>query len=167
DRRQRPVLLRNDGGKFKQAVTTKWPYLGDPHNARGAAFGDLNNDGKIDVVVSHLNEPVVVLRNVAATEGRHWVGLRLFGEKGADVAGARVVIETAGGKQTRFVKGGASYASTNDPRLHFGLGADSKIDKATVYWPSGKVQELGGLEPDAYWELTEGADKPKKAEVKM
>jgi hypothetical protein len=166
DRRQRPVLLRNDGGKFKPAVSTGWAYLGEAHNARGAAFGDLDNDGKLDVVVSHLNEPVVVLKNVAPTTGRHWVGLRLLGEKGADLVGARVVLETASGRQTRFVKGGASYGSTNDPRLHFGLGADTKITKATVYWPSGKVQEVAGLEPDSYWELTEGADKPKKTEPK-
>ncbi len=166
DRRQRPVLLRNENGKFKHLPSKGWPYLGDVHNARGAAFGDLDNDGKIDLVVSHLNEPVVLLRNVAPAEGRHWVGLRLLGEKGADVVGARVVLETAAGKQTRFVKGGASYASTNDPRLHFGLNTETKLTRVTVYWPSGKVQEVTGLEADAYWELTEGADKPKKAEVK-
>jgi hypothetical protein len=77
------------------------------------------------------------------------------------------VIETAGGRQTRFVKGGASFASTNDPRLHFGLGADAKIEKATVYWPSGKVQDLAGLEPDAYWEIAEGEAKPKRSGPRM
>jgi hypothetical protein len=91
--------------------------------------------------------------------------VRLTGTNGADVVGARVVIETAGGRQTRFAKGGGSYASTNDPRLHFGLGADTKITKATVYWPSGKVQEVSGLEPNAYWDITEGKDA-KKVEVK-
>jgi enediyne biosynthesis protein E4 len=163
DRRQRPVLLRNEGGKFKQAVSTGWAYIGDPHNARGAAFGDLDNDGKVDVVVSHLNEPVVVLRNVAPTTGRNWVGVRLLREKGADVVGARVVVESAGGRQTRFAKGGGSYGSTNDARLHFGLGGDAKIDKVTVYWPSGKTQEVAGLEPGAYWDVTEGAAAPKRA----
>ena len=163
DRRQKPMLLRNDGGKFKPAVSTGWAYMSEPHNARGAAFGDLDNDGKIDVVVSHLNEPVVVLKNIAATDGRHWVGVRLIGDKGADVVGARVVIETAGGRQTRFAKGGGSYGSTSDPRHVFGLGTDAKIDKATVYWPSGKVQEVTGLEPGAYWEVTEGQEKPKRA----
>lgn len=162
DRRQKPVLLRNQKGMFKAAATAGWPYLADPHNARGAAFGDLDNDGKPDAVLSHLNEPVVVLRNVAPADGRHWVGLRLYGEKGADVTGARVVLESAGGKQTRFVKGGASYACTNDPRLHFGLAADARIDKVTVYWPSGKVQEAPGIEPDAYWELTEGEAAPRR-----
>ncbi|QJX00660.1 hypothetical protein FTUN_8292 [Frigoriglobus tundricola] len=162
DRRQKPTLLRNENGRFKPAVTRGWPYLSEPHNARGAAFGDLDNDGKVDVVVSHLNEPVVVLRNVADTTGRHWVGVRLLGEKGADIVGARVVIETAGGRQTRFAKGGGSYGSTSDPRLVFGLNTDTKINKATVYWPSGKVQEVTGLDPDAYWDVTEGQEKPKR-----
>jgi hypothetical protein len=166
DRRQRPVLLQNQSGKFKPAVSTEWEYIGQPHNARGAAFGDLDNDGKLDVVVSHLNEPVIVLKNIAPTTGRNWVGLRLLGQKGADVVGSRVVLESAGGRQTRFVKGGASYGSTRDPRLHFGLGADTKIDKVTVYWPSGKSQELTGLAPGAYWELTEGETKPRRAGAK-
>jgi hypothetical protein len=163
DRRQNPVLLRNDGGKFRQVLTRGWPYFGEPHNARGAAFGDLDNDGKIDVVVSHLNEPVAILRNIAPTEGKHWLGVRLTGQKGADVVGARVVIETSGGRQTRFVKGGGSYASTNDPRLHFGLGNEATISKAIVYWPSGGVQQVEGLESDAYWEVHEGEAKPRRA----
>jgi hypothetical protein len=163
DRRQKPVLLRNEGGKFRPAVSAGWPYVGDPHNARGAAFGDLDNRGRIDIVVSHLNEPVVVLRNVADAAGRHWVGVRLLRPNGADVVGARVVVESAGGRQTRFAKGGGSYGSTNDPRLHFGLGTDTRIDKATVYWPDGKVQQVAGLEPDAYWDVTEGEAAPKRA----
>ncbi len=162
DRRQKPVLLRNQQGKFKQARSENWPYFKDPHNARGLAFGDLDNDGKVDVVVSHLNEPVVVLRNVVSTEGRHWVGVRLLGKDHADVVGARVVLESAGGKQTKFAKGGGSYGSTNDPRLLFGLGGDAKIDKVTVYWPSGKVQEVAGITPDAYWQVSEGEATPKK-----
>jgi hypothetical protein len=166
DRRQKPVLLRNTNGKFKTVASGDWPYLKEPHNARGLAIGDLDNDGKPDVVISHLNEPVVLLRNIAPAPGRHWVGFRLSREKAADIVGARVVIETAGGRQTRFAKGGGSFASSNDPRLHFGLGTDAKISKVTVYWPSGKVQEFADVEPDAYWDLTEGEAKPKRAGAK-
>jgi hypothetical protein len=162
DRRQKPVLLHNNRGKFKVAASSGWPYLRDPHNARGLAFGDLDNDGKPDAVVSHLNEPVAVLRNVAPTDERHWVGVQLVGEKHADAIGARVVVETAGGKQTKFARGGGSYASTNDPRLLFGLGADATIEKVTVYWPSGKMQEVAGLAPDAYWSVTEGEATPRR-----
>jgi len=161
DRRQRPVLARNTDGKLKPLASRGWNYFGDPHNARGAAFGDLDNDGRIDVIVSHLNEPVAVLRNVSPTENRNWIGFRLIGAKGADVVGARVVLETAGGKQTKFQQGGASYASTNDPRLLFGTGADAKIAKATVYWPSGKSQELADLQPGAYYDVPEG-EVPKR-----
>jgi hypothetical protein len=166
DRRQKPVLMHNDAGRFTEATVKGGAYFRQPHNARGAAFGDLDNDGKTDVVVSHLNEPVVILKNVAPTDGRHWVGLELLGQKAADLVGARVVVETAGGTQTKFVRGGASYASTNDPRLVFGLGADAKIEKVTVYWPSGKSQEVAGVGPGAYWRLTEGEEAAKKVEPK-
>lgn len=156
DRRQKPVLLRNHGGLFKDLSRQAGPYFREPHNARGLAFADLDNDGKLDCVISHLNEPAVVLKNVANTEGRHWIGFELIGEKNRDLVGARVAIESAGGKQTRYAKGGGSFASTHDRRLHFGLGADAKVNKATVYWPSGKVQEFTNLGADAYWKLIEG-----------
>jgi hypothetical protein len=162
DRRQKPVLLKNQQGKFSAVSNQGGRYFHEPHNARGAAFGDLDNDGKIDVVISHLNEPVVVLRNVAPTDGRHWIGIELKGMNNRDVVGARVVLESAGGRQTKYAKGGGSFASTNDPRMVFGLGADTKIDKATVYWPSGKTQEITGLEVGAYWQVTEGEAVGKK-----
>jgi enediyne biosynthesis protein E4 len=104
---------------------------------------------------------VIVLQNVVPMEGKHWVGIELAREKNKDFVGARVVLETALGRQTKFAKGGGSFASTNDPRLVFGLGADSKIDKATIYWPSGEVQDITGIEPDAYWKVTE-REKPEK-----
>jgi hypothetical protein len=166
DRRQKPVLLNNRNGRFAVVTNQGGAYFRDPHNARGAAFGDLDNDGRIDLVVSHLNEPLVILRNVAPVQGRHWVGVELAGEKNADVVGARVVLESAGGRQTKFAKGGGSYASTNDPRFVFGLGGDAAVGKVTVYWPSGKVQEVAGIEPGAYWRITEGEAMPKKAEAK-
>jgi hypothetical protein len=155
DRRQKPLLLRNERGHFKAITPTGGVYFRDVHNARGAAFGDLDNDGKIDVVVSHLNEPVTVLRNVAPTDGNKWVGFELVGANKRDVVGARVVVESAGGSQARFQKGGASFGCTNDPRHVVGLGADAKVTKVTVHWPSGKAQEFAGVEPGAYWRLTE------------
>lgn len=166
DRRQKPVLMHNEAGKFKAVSNQGGAYFREPHNARGAAFGDLDNDGKVDVVVSHLNEPVVILKNVAPTDGRHWVGFELSGTKATDLVGARVVVETTSGKQTRFVRGGASYGSTNDRRLLFGLGADTKINKVTVYWPSGTPQDYGGVEVDSYWNLAEGAKVARKVEMK-
>ncbi|MCE9565307.1 MAG: CRTAC1 family protein [Planctomycetes bacterium] len=166
DRRQKPILLRNESGKFTPTTLHGGDYFRTPHNARGSAFGDLDNDGKTDVVVSHLNEPVAILRNVAPTDGRHWVGVELACENGRSPVGARVVIETAGGKQTKFAKGGSSFASTNDARLIFGLGADAKLDKVTVFWPSGKSQEIQGAKPDAYWKITEGEADAKKIDYR-
>lgn len=160
DRRQKPALFHNERGEFKIVTPNGGPYFREPHNARGAAFGDLDNDGKIDVVVSHLNEPVVVLRNIAPTEGRHWLGIELVGKQNRDVVGARVELETAGGKQTRFVKGGGSYASTNDRRLVFGLGSDAAITKVTIHWSWGGSQEFTDLKPDGYWRIVEGSAKP-------
>lgn len=155
DRRQKPRLLRNQNGTFKAVACAGWPYLDEGRNARGAAFGDLDNDGKTDVVISHLNEPVALLRNVADTADRHWLGLRLAGVNGADITGARVEVEIPGGRLTRFVLGGGSYASTNDPRLLFGLGSETGPVRATVVWPSGKRQELQSLAVDQYWSVTE------------
>ena len=162
DRRQKPVLLENRQGKFKAVSKQGGSYFQQPHNARGAAFGDLDNDGKIDVVISHLNEPVVILRNVAETTGRHWVGIELQGKNNRDLVGTRIVLESANGKQTKFIKGGGSFASTNDSRLVFGLGPDTKIDKATVYWSWGQSQEITGLAPEAYWQVVEGETTARK-----
>jgi enediyne biosynthesis protein E4 len=157
DRRQKPVLLHNEKGRFKEVTSGGGQYFLEPHNARGIAFADLDNDGRVDAVVSHLNEPVAVLRNVAAPEGRHWLGVELAGKDHRDVIGARIVVESAGGKQTRFAKGGGSYGATHDRRQVIGLGSDDTITKATVYWPSGRVQQFTDLKVDGYWKLIEGA----------
>ncbi len=161
DRRQKPVLFHNHKGRWKVITPQGGSYFRQPHNARGLALGDLDNDGRIDAVVSHLNEPVVVLRNVYPTESRHWLGIYLRGRNHADVVGARVTIETADGRQTRFVIGGASYASTNDPRLHFGLSSATAATSVTVYWPDGTVQQLRDLPADRYWIIEQGADTPR------
>ena len=157
-REQRPVLVQNNRGKFTPVTGTAGPYFQTRHNARGAAFGDLDNDGKIDVVVSHVNAPAVVLHNVADTKPNHWLGIELRGKGNRDVVGARVVLESASGSQTRFISSGASFASTNDPRCVFGLGLDSEpVAKITVYWPSGGAEQaFKNLVPDRYWKLSEG-----------
>ena len=156
DRRQKPNLFKNTGGRFKVVSRDGGPYFEASHNARGSAVGDLDNDGRPDMVVCHLNEPVVVLRNVAPTDGRHWVGFDLVGKNHRSVVGARVTVETAAGTLTRFVKGGGSFASTGDRRLHFGLGSDSAIKKVTVHWPWGSAQEFTAPTADRYWVLAEG-----------
>jgi hypothetical protein len=154
-RRQRPVLLRNQGGKFKAITARGGPYFRQEHLARGVALGDLDNDGKIDLVISHMNEPVAVLRNIAPG-GNHWLGVGLERARHADVVGARVVLEADGRKQTRFARGGGSYASSSDRRLLFGLGKADRIDRVTVVWPDGRRQEWAGLGVDRYHVLVQG-----------
>jgi hypothetical protein len=156
-RRQRPVLLRNEGGRFRDVSEQAGDYFSEPHNARGAALGDLDNDGRIDLIISHMNEPVTVLRNVALS-GR-WLGVELAGGGHRDIVGARVVLEAGGQRWTRFAKGGGSFASSSDRRLVFGLGDVGRVDRVEVYWPNGKTQRWEGLKPDRYWRLSEGWEK--------
>ncbi len=157
-RQQRPVLLKNSSGKFTPITDRGGKYFADKHNARGAALGDLNNDGKTDIVFSHLNEPVVVVQNVSPG-GNHWLGIELVGAKHRDIVGAKITVESANGTQHRFVKGGASYGSTNDPRHIIGLGATSTVGKVSVEWPSGAKQVWTDIPVDGYSRLTEGEAK--------
>jgi hypothetical protein len=154
-RAQKPVLLRNQGGgKFKDATADGGVYFDNKHVGRGVLVGDLDNDGRIDIVIVHQNEPVTILRNTAGKDN-HWLGLELVGRKNRDVVGARITLEVDGQKLTRFGKGGGSYLSASDSRHVFGLGKSTKIDKLTVTWPSGEEQVWTGLMVDRYWRLLE------------
>jgi enediyne biosynthesis protein E4 len=164
---QRPVLMRNRGnGKFTDITRQGGEYFRTDHIGRGIAIGDIDNDGKPDLVISHVNEPVSVLRNVAEA-GNHWLGLRLEGKAHRDIVGAKIVVEVDGKKLTGFSKGGSSYLSARDPRLLFGLGKATKIDKVTVTWPWTSVSQAWDgrtfSRTDAYWKLIEGKADPAQA----
>src|SRR5262249_43314444 len=90
-RRQKPVLMRNVNGKFKEISKRGGSYFEQVHLSRGVALGDLNNDGKIDAVISHINEPVSILRNIAS-EGNHWLGVELHGKGHSDFGGAPLIL---------------------------------------------------------------------------
>jgi hypothetical protein len=158
--KQLPLLFRNENGTGFADVTPRGgPYFRAPAVARGLAVGDLDNDGRPDLVVTHANAPVAVLRNEGTGA---WVGFRLAGKGNRDAVGSTVVLETAAGAQTRFVKGGGSYLSANDPRALFGLGAGGTVTRVRVFWSWGAEQSWDGIEPGAYWELTEGAAAPRR-----
>jgi hypothetical protein len=159
--RQQPVLLQNQGGgRFRNITAAGGAYFRSDHLGRGLAVGDLDNDGWPDLVISHLNEPVRVLRNVARKDypTHHWLGVKLVGEGHRDVVGARVTLEAGGRRLTRFAKGGGSYLSSGDRRLLFGLGEIARVGKLTVTWPSGspRQQTWKGLRVDRYHRLVQG-----------
>jgi hypothetical protein len=156
-RRQQPILLMNQGGKFREASRLIGDYFERPHLARGVGFGDLDNDGRTDLVISHMNEPVAILRGIGGA-GRHWIGVALEGKDHACTVGAKAVAETEKATQTRFVKGGGSYASSGDRRLLFGLG-DDKAPKLTITWANGAEEKFNGLAVDRYYRIVQGTGK--------
>jgi enediyne biosynthesis protein E4 len=155
---QRPTLYRSKApGRFELVPASASPYLGRKVVGRGAAAGDLDNDGRVDVVVVHRDAPAAVLRNV--TEGGHWLGLRLVGDGvGKTPVGARVTCEAGGRGTTRWLSSGTSYLVSNDPRLWFGLGTNSTVDRLDIRWPSGREQSWSELAVDRLWLIREGQD---------
>jgi hypothetical protein len=157
-RKQPPFLYRNLGGKFEDISGRIGSYHDTDHPARGVGFGDLDNDGRTDLVISHVNEPAAVLRGVGGPDC-HWLGVQLAGKDHADVVGARVELQAGGRTLTRFAKGGGSYLSSGDRRLLFGLGRESNPGRLTVTWPDGSKQHFDGLAADRYHRVTQGQAK--------
>ncbi len=157
-RLQPPVLYRNLGnGKFQDISRQIGTYQQSKHLARGVGFGDLDNDGRTDLVISQVNEPVAVLRGIGGRDC-HWLGVELVGRDHADVVGAKAELKVGGRTLTRFAKGGGSYLSSGDRRLLFGLGSDGAPGRLTVTWPDGSRQEFDGLSRDRYYRITQGRD---------
>ena len=132
--------------------------LAGVYAGRGAAFGDLFNDGKIDVVINQLGGPPALLRNVNADQN-HWIGLKLIGgpKSPRDAVGAAVYVTAGGIRQRGDVISGGSFASSNDQRVHFGLGSSATVDAIEVRWPSGSTQKIAGpIKGNSYFSLEEG-----------
>jgi enediyne biosynthesis protein E4 len=143
-------------GTFCDASVQAGPALQEKRVARGLAVGDLFNDGNMDVVIEDLVGPPMVLKN-QGIPGRHWVSFELAGTKSNRLAiGARLKIVAGGMTQTAEVHSGGSYLSQNDLRVHFGLGAATKVDSLEIRWPSGVTEVVKGLAADKFYTALEG-----------
>jgi len=154
---QRPLLFHNAQGKLELVPAVMGTALAQVFTARGAAFGDLFNNGKIDVVINQLDRPPALLKDVAG-EGNHWLGLKLIGgpKSPRDAVGTTVYLTSGKTRQRGDVLSGGSYASSNDMRIHFGLGSATAIDSIEIHWPSGKVEKLHVPAVDRYYSIQEG-----------
>jgi len=155
--REPKILLMNQhDGTFCDASTQAGPALMVPNASRGLAFGDLFNDGQLDIVVNDIDGAPLVLRNHGIS-GNHWVSFELAGTKSNRMAiGARLQLVAGGMTQTDEIHSGSSYLSQNDTRVHFGLGKATKIDILEIHWPSGKMETLKDLEVDKFYSVLEG-----------
>ena len=157
------LVYRNLGnGRFEDVSAQAGPGIAQQKSSRGAAFGDFDNDGDIDVVIMNMEDTPSLLRNELSTSN-HWIQLRLEGTRSNRSAiGATVRIEAAGKTQTKPVLSQSSYLSQNDLRLHFGLGSATRVDRITVRWPSGMVQEFKDVPADGLVMLVEGSETAKR-----
>ena len=158
---QQKLLLHNLGnGQFEDVSERAGAAFRTPRVGRGAAFGDVDNDGHVDVVVANDNGPAELLMNQAGGRS-HWAGLRLVGGKPPrDMLGARVeVIRNNKPTLWRRARADGSYASANDPRVLVGLGESKEEPRVRVHWPSGRVEEWNAVPLDRYMTLTEGSGK--------
>ena len=151
------ILFRNLGdGKFEELMDQAGTGVTTPHASRGAAFGDFDNDGDVDVLILNLNEPPSLLRNdVSGTN--HWLKVKLIGVKSNRSAiGARVTAHYGGKMQAQEVTAQASFYSANDLRVHFGLGTAQTVN-LDIRWPNGSVEKIANAPVDRLLTVREGA----------
>ena len=173
---QRPLLFRNlDGKRFQEVPAATGSGLASIICARGAAFGDLFNDGHIDVVLNNIDSVPTLLRNVTRS-ANHWLGLKLIAQmplpmsrlkSPRDATGTKVFLTSGGVRQRADVLSGGSYASNSDPRLHFGLGSNTKVDNLEILWPDGTKQQVHVSAVDQILTVTESRSDGARAVTRL
>ncbi len=153
------VIFRNLGnGRFEELLDSAGPGISAAHASRGCAFGDFDNDGDLDILIVNLNEPPSLLRNDVSGANR-WLKVRLIGTKSNRSAiGARVIAKYGDKKQCQEVLSQSSFYSSNDRRIHFGLGTAERVD-LEVHWPSGQSSHFPGVESSQLVQIHEGSTK--------
>ena len=155
---QRSLLFHNmRNGTFELVPAVEGTGLAKAGIGRGAAFGDLFNNGKIDVVINNLDGAPFLLRNVNPDHNQ-WVELKLIGGRGSprDAVGATIYLTESGIRQRGDVLSGGSYLSSNDMRVHFGLGDSTQVDALEIHWPSGLVEKVSLPATDRIFTIEEG-----------
>jgi hypothetical protein len=151
------LVFRNLGdGRFEELIEEAGPGISDPHPSRGCAFGDFDNDGDVDVLIWNMNEPPSLLRN-DVTGGGHWLKVQLVGVKSNRSAiGSRVIARYGNRQQAQEVTAQSSFYSTNDKRLHFGLGNETSAH-LTIRWTSGQMDTIPNVAANQIVVIREGS----------
>jgi tetratricopeptide (TPR) repeat protein len=154
------LLAGSPSGRFADVTLDAGPPLTTPRLGRGLAVGDLDNDGKVDLLMVSQGEPLIYFHN--QTKAGHYLALRLEGSRSSrDAAGARIVVKSGGVRHSTWRFGGGSYLSASDSQLHFGLGDQDRVESIDVYWPSGQISHFENLRADAAYLLREGLKAPE------
>jgi hypothetical protein len=144
------ILRGNAAGRFEDAARDAGRYFLGETMGRGAAIGDIDNDGDVDVVLNRLGDRPVLLQNQNVVPN-HWLSLQLVGRRSnRDGVGARVTMQTGQGTQVAIAKSGSGYLGSSDPRIHFGVGGETRIDRIQILWPDGNKQVLEDLPVDEF-----------------
>jgi hypothetical protein len=161
------VLYHNLGkGTFADISATAGPGITTSASSRGLAVGDLWNDGRISAVISNMNGAPSLLENQVRSTN-HWIAIRAVGVKSnRDGIGAQVSVKAGTRTLVDEVRSGSSYSSSNDMRVHFGLGSANKVDSVQIRWPSGLVERFDNLPVDSIQTLKEGSGSAVTSEAK-
>ena len=156
---QPPLLLENDGeGKFSNTGKMRGDYFNSVRSGRGAAVLDFDNDGDLDILISHVDlEATPALLKNEGGNSNNWLGLTLLGKKGqASAIGTKVKLTSGKNQQVKINQWVTSYLSSNDPRLHFGLGKLDIVEKLEIRWPDGVIETYRNLEVNKYLTIVKG-----------